>query len=85
LQESLTNITRHAAATQVDIHLKNQNNEFILYIEDNGSGFDMSTATNKKTLGLLGIKERSAMMQGIFTINSQPGKGTKLEVRVPLS
>jgi PAS domain S-box-containing protein len=85
LQESLTNIARHAAANQVDIHLKNQSNEFILYIEDDGSGFDMSTIATKKTLGLLGIKERSAMMQGIFTINSQPGKGTKLEVRVPLS
>lgn len=85
LQESLTNIIRHASATQVDIHLKNQNNEFILYIEDNGNGFDMKTVTGKKTLGLLGMKERSAMMQGIFTVNSQLLKGTKLEVRVPLS
>ena len=85
LQESLTNITRHAAATQVDIHLKNQNNEFILYIEDNGNGFDINSVASKKTLGLLGMKERSAMMQGVFTINSQPAKGTKLEVRVPLS
>jgi PAS domain S-box-containing protein len=85
LQESLTNIARHAAASQVDIHLKNQNNEFILYIGDNGNGFDMNTVAGKKTLGLLGMKERSAMMQGVFTINSQPAKGTKLEVRVPLS
>lgn len=85
LQESLTNIIRHASATQVDIHLKNQNNEFILCIEDNGSGFDMNAVAGKKTLGLLGIKERSAMMQGVFTINSEPLKGTKLEVRVPLS
>lgn len=85
LQESLTNIIRHASATQVDIHLKNQNNEFILCIEDNGSGFDMNAVAGKKTLGLLGIKERSAMMQGVFTINSEPLKGTKLEVRVPLN
>ena len=85
LQESLTNIIRHAAASQVNIHLQNQNNEFILYIEDNGKGFDMNTVAGKKTLGLLGMKERSAMMQGIFTINSEPLKGTKLEVRVPLS
>lgn len=84
LQESLTNIIRHASATQVDIHLKNQNNEFILYIEDNGTGFDMNTVAGKKTLGLLGMKERSAMMEGIFTVHSEPLKGTKLEVRVPL-
>ena len=85
LQESLTNIIRHASATQVDIHLKNQNNEFILCIEDNGSGFDMNAVAGKKTLGLLGMKERSAMMQGVFNINSEPLKGTKLEVRVPLN
>ncbi|QNA45284.1 PAS domain-containing sensor histidine kinase [Lacibacter sediminis] len=85
LQESLTNIIRHASASQVDIHLENQNNDFILYIEDNGKGFDMNTVAGKKTLGLLGMKERSAMMRGIFTINSEPLKGTKLEVRVPLS
>lgn len=85
LQESLTNIIRHASASQVDIHLKNQRNEFILYIEDDGKGFDMNTVAGKKTLGLLGMKERCSMMQGIFSINSQPLKGTKLEVRVPLS
>ncbi|MEJ8842521.1 PAS domain S-box protein [Lacibacter sp. H375] len=84
LQESLTNIIRHSSATQVDIHLINQNNEFILYIEDNGTGFDMNTLAGKKTLGLLGMKERTAMMQGFFVIKSEPSKGTKLEVRVPL-
>lgn len=84
LQESLTNIARHASASQVDIHLKNQNNEFILYIEDNGKGFDTNTVAGKKTLGLLGMKERSAMMHGIFEIESKPGSGTKLKVRVPL-
>ncbi|MBP6686572.1 MAG: PAS domain S-box protein [Lacibacter sp.] len=85
LQESLTNITRHAAANQVDIHLKNQNNEFILYIEDNGVGFETTTVGRKKTLGLLGMKERSVMMQGFFSINSKPGSGTRVEVRVPLT
>ncbi|MFY7839108.1 MAG: PAS domain-containing sensor histidine kinase [Lacibacter sp.] len=83
LQESLTNITRHANASQVDIHLKNRNNEFILCVEDNGRGFDVNSLTGKKTLGLLGIKERSVAMQGTFTITSAPGKGTKVEVKVP--
>lgn len=85
LQESLTNITRHANANQVDIHLKNQNKEFILCIQDNGRGFDMSKMADKKTLGLLGMRERSIAMHGTFTIQSKPGEGTKVEVRVPLT
>jgi|GEM_PF-1058576 len=85
LQESLTNITRHSNANQVDIHLKNQNKEFILCIQDNGRGFDMSELAGKKTLGLLGMRERSNAMHGTFTIESKPGQGTKVEVRVPLS
>lgn len=85
LQESLTNISRHANANQVDIHLKNQNKEFILCIQDNGRGFDMSKMADKKTLGLLGMRERSIAMHGTFTIQSKPGEGTKVEVRVPLT
>ncbi|RXK57536.1 PAS domain S-box protein [Lacibacter luteus] len=85
LQESLTNITRHANANQVDIHLKNQNKEFILYIQDNGNGFDINEISGKKTLGLLGMRERSIAMGGTFTIQSKPGGGTEIEVRVPLT
>lgn len=85
LQESLTNIARYANANQVDIHLKNQNKEFILCIQDNGQGFDVNEITSKKTLGLLGMRERSIAMHGTFTIQSSPGQGTKIEVRVPLN
>ncbi|TWI81115.1 PAS domain S-box-containing protein [Lacibacter cauensis] len=85
LQESLTNITRHSNANQVDIHLKNQNKEFILYIQDNGNGFDINEISGKKTLGLLGMRERSIAMDGTFTVKSKPGEGTKIEVRVPLT
>lgn len=85
LQESLTNITRHSNANQVDIHLKSQNKEFILCVQDNGRGFDANEMTGKKTLGLLGMRERSNAMNGTFTVESKPGEGTKIEVRVPLS
>ena len=85
LQVSLTNMKHHSSANQVDIHLKNQNKEFILCIQDNGRGFDMSKMADKKTLGLLGMRERSIAMHGTFTIQSKPGEGTKVEVRVPLT
>jgi PAS domain S-box-containing protein len=83
-QESLTNVARHANATQIEIHLENNENEFILYIKDNGDGFDKTLAGKKKTLGLLGMKERTLMMKGQFNISSEPKNGTKVEVRVPL-
>lgn len=85
LQESLTNITRHANASQIVIHLENNMNDFILYIEDDGVGFDMKQSVQTKTLGLLGMKERTLMMKGEFLIESKPNIGTKVEVRVPLS
>ena len=85
IQESLTNIARHANASQIVIHLENSANEFILYIEDNGVGFDKKQSGQTKTLGLLGMKERTLMMKGEFLIESKPNNGTKVEVSVPLS
>ena len=85
IQESLTNIVRHANASQIVIHLENNKKEFILYIEDDGAGFDMYQSTQAKTLGLLGMKERTLMMKGEFLIESKPNSGTKVKVRVPLS
>lgn len=84
LQESLTNVVRHANASQIVIHLKNSINEFILYIEDDGVGFDEKQSVQTKTLGLLGMKERTLMMKGEFLIESKPNNGTRVEVRVPL-
>ena len=85
VQESLTNIARHANASQIVIHLENNKKEFILYIEDDGVGFDKNQSTETKTLGLLGMKERTLMMKGEFLIESKPNSGTKVKVRVPLS
>ena len=84
-QESLTNIGRHAAATRIRISLQVERNEYILLkIEDNGKGFEVRKIGDKKTLGLLGMKERTLMMGGEFRIESEPGKGTSLFVTVPV-
>ncbi len=85
LQESLTNIARHANASQIVIHLENNQKEFILYIEDNGDGFDKKQTVHNKTLGILGMKERTLMMKGEFIIESEPNNGTRVKVRVPFS
>lgn len=83
-QESLTNIARHAHADLVISTLVLENRELILTIIDNGKGFDVLAAGNKKTLGLLGMKERTFMIGGKYEVSSSPGKGTKVTVRVML-
>jgi PAS domain S-box-containing protein len=83
-QETLTNIARHAEATAVSARLYVEDDRLILTIMDNGRGFDPAAAKKKKTLGLLGMKERALMMKGAYEIDSQPGKGTSLRFSVPL-
>jgi signal transduction histidine kinase len=80
----LTNIARHADATEVFAFLFKENEQLVLTITDNGKGFDPNAAKKKKTLGLLGMKERTLMMKGAYEIRSHPGSGTSLRVSVPL-
>jgi two-component system sensor histidine kinase UhpB len=83
-QESLTNIARHAQATEVNASLILEGVQLALRITDNGKGFDLQLIQGKRTLGLLGMKERMIMMGGVYEIQSQPGLGTTVWVRVPL-
>jgi PAS domain S-box-containing protein len=85
-QESLTNVARHAEASKIRISLQEDDKDNILLkIEDNGKGFEVRQIGDKKTLGLLGMRERTLMMGGEFRIESDPGKGTTLFVTVPLT
>jgi signal transduction histidine kinase len=84
LQESLTNIAKHANAGQVKIAFEKVNNAAHLSIEDDGIGFDTSLKQSEITFGLLGIKERTNMMQGNCVVFSKPGHGTKIDVSIPL-
>jgi PAS domain S-box-containing protein len=83
LQECLTNVARHAKATEVKIDLKMENNNFFMTVRDNGKGFDTCTK-NKKTLGILGMRERTIIMHGECCIESIQGKGTIVNVKVPV-
>ncbi len=84
-QESLTNIVRHANATAVTASLRIKGQQLVLTVSDNGKGFDREEVKKKKTLGLLGMKERTLMMNGHCEIDGTPEKGTVLTVSVPLT
>ena len=88
LQEAITNVARHAEASHVAVILDVRDREVQLVIEDDGRGFvpDGASATARPTgsLGLLGIRERLSQIGGTLEIESAPGRGTTLFIRVPL-
>jgi signal transduction histidine kinase len=84
-QEAITNAVRHAHATQIDVDLRCENGKLRLLIRDNGTGFNVESATAQKVgLGLIGIKERAALVGGRTRIISSSGKGAIIEVLLPL-
>ena len=85
-QEALNNIAKHAAATEVKIALARDGNELVLSIADNGQGFDPKKAmTRAAGLGLVGMRERASLVGGSFDIESQPGRGATVRIRVPVT
>ncbi len=83
-QECLTNVLRHSQATEVNAFLKIQGEELVLSIADNGKGFIESEILQKKTLGILGMKERALLLGGTYEITSGPGEGTSVLFIIPL-
>ena len=84
VQESLTNVARHAEASRVEINLWRSANDLIVEVHDNGKGFDSDNATNKNSFGLLGMRERAAVLGGNIDITSSPQQGTEIRVRIPI-
>ncbi|MDI6765653.1 MAG: PAS domain S-box protein [Bacteroidota bacterium] len=84
LQESLTNITRHAKATKVGITLKRKIENLVMEIEDNGRGIVINELNKMNTFGILGMKERTAFLDGKFEITGAPSQGTTIRVSIPL-
>jgi signal transduction histidine kinase len=84
VQESLTNVVKHARAEKVSIVLTPKENAVSVVIEDDGVGFEPATA-REAGLGLVGMRERVALLGGRFEIESRPGAGTTFVAEVPLS
>ncbi|WP_455805805.1 PAS domain-containing sensor histidine kinase [Pseudomonas fluorescens] len=84
LQEALTNVMRHAQAHTVELTLALEGDELCLTVSDDGVGF-VAAAGRPTSFGLVGMRERVLIMGGRLTLESEPGEGTSLMVRVPVS
>ena len=84
-QEALTNILRHAEASNVEIAIKAEAGEFILTINDNGRGITDDERTGSRSLGILGMQERAHLIRRQSSILRMEGKGTGITLRVPIA
>ena len=87
LQESMTNIVMHANAHNVDIMLTKVDRSICMQIQDDGQGMEdhaVEIARSNNRLGLFGMQERAELLGGVLTIDSKPGKGTRITVILPI-
>ncbi len=83
-QETLTNIIRHAGATRVEVWLAVEAGWLVLAVKDNGRGITEEQITNTRSIGLIGMHERAALVGGELVLLGAPGGGTTVTVRIPL-
>ena len=84
VQEALTNVARHACANLVEVTVwVEQQSVMHLHVEDRGIGFDTQAPGRMKSSGLAGMFERASILGGALTIDSQPGRGTRLAAELP--
>lgn len=86
VQESLSNIAKHAKACRVEIELIVDEQTLDLSIRDNGNGFDLeSSGHHRRGMGLMNMKERVRSVRGTFDVWSEPGQGTQIRVKLPMT
>ncbi|MDE2628137.1 MAG: PAS domain S-box protein [Burkholderiales bacterium] len=85
VQEALTNVARHARATEVQIETRREGGDLVLTVQDNGTGFAEPSVYREGTHGLMGMRERAYMLGGQFEIGGASGGGARVTVRLPLA
>jgi signal transduction histidine kinase len=83
-RESLTNVARHAHATRVEAGLEMKDDQLIFRVHDNGRGFDPEEAKARRSLGLVGMRERALLLNGELNVEGVSGDGTTMTLRIPL-
>ena len=84
VQESLANVAKHARASQASVEIERTGDQIVLAVLDDGCGFDPAGPRAPGSLGLLGLRERTQLVNGTIAITSTPGAGTRVEVRIPV-
>jgi signal transduction histidine kinase len=85
-QEALSNVQRHAQATEVSVDMHYSSDMLLLMIKDNGVGFSVDDVScNAEHYGMLGMQERASVIDGALEIFSEPGHGTRVTLRVPIA
>ena len=84
IQELVTNIIKHAQATQASIAINQYEDSLNIIIEDNGKGFNAKRLPQKEGMGLFSIEKRIEHLEGGIEIDSTPGKGTHILIDIPL-
>jgi two-component system sensor histidine kinase UhpB len=85
LQESLTNIAKHAQASRVDMTVRRRGGAVDIAVSDNGRGFSPEDPRKPNSFGLMGLRERAYALGGDVRIESRPGNGTRIGVHIPVS
>lgn len=85
LQESLTNISKHAKASRVEITLAQNEGAIALSVHDDGVGFSLQDPRKPNSYGLIGLRERVYLLRGKIHISSAPGKGTIIDINLPVT
>ncbi len=83
-QEALTNVARHAGASKAEVKLVRRDDELVLSVIDDGKGFEAAALGENQGLGLAGMRERAALVSGTLEVDSVPGRGTCIRLKVPL-
>lgn len=83
-QEALTNVARHADASHVEVILQNEQHILKLTVVDNGRGFITNKVSETEALGLVGMRERAALVDGVLDVQSGIGKGTQVNLEIPV-
>jgi PAS domain S-box-containing protein len=84
VQEGLNNIVKHSQSPEANVSLKLRDSELVLAIKDEGIGFDTSIRSTAG-IGLMSLSERAGILRGTLTIDSRLGKGTRIELRIPIT
>jgi signal transduction histidine kinase len=88
-EEAVNNARKHAAAAHIWVRLRSEGDIFVIEIQDDGVGFDVGAVARsyeeRGSLGMVNMRERAALVNGLHRVESADGKGTKITVAVPLT